>query len=888
MSLALAQESRTLENLSSSLRIMRLVRLVRVLWHMRSSLAQWTQLRELRILMTSLSESVKVMAWLAILVFSGIYVASLVMTEGVWRNCPNPETELLCQKFGTLFDSMITFFQIQFSGLLWSHLWDEVQSLEWIFQAAFLSYVGFTLLIVANTITSFVCSLQTNVTKRERELLIDSELDFNERLVRQLYAIFRDFDQNGNGAVSWTEFQLALQDERMQAFLSALELDMSDAVKVFHILASDSTGAIEESDFLLGCLRLRGGATAVDMVRIQMEQEWMHSALQQTRAMAQRILHVLASDFRNNVSPNEQQRILGAHSASLDHVSDSESSEDPIHNFHRTDLMTWQRAVTLQELRTLNNDVGKLCHGWRDAMTGDRILPSDLNLYQFSYHYILPKTAPKEGIRLRIPWGEGKGNGEIPLPGQEVQQVAAQYALPKASGTVLRADLHTDADGEVLDVFVEMHQGRFTVGDADLTLSGSAWAAPPLQVLCQTSISNTEFLSSAPCVAEWYCSHWWGEPIFSFVRCCQHQANVRHLSDQNARYWVCGYANRQHELELEITEDVTQSSFFGALRKSNGLLLILDQDATPFSRIWCDFELYTAIMDPSMGLDIVTTVPGTRGTGPERGGEVRLLSKNLIPGESAVAKSVREQNFPLVMLDQGLEVLLEDGDATHVEDKRAILRSIARSSEILSDEGKKRLATNLACANQTLHSTLAILTWPQAMHKGLLTKPGDRKQNVCRALSSDMSRESLELSLAHFGQSCGDAAVKVLAESLPPNLVKLKLSFEGCTRLTDVSLRTLATCMGLPLKNLYLDFVGCENLTDAGLQVLASSLPSTLEELELHFAGCVRLYSPGVRSLHSNLPVNLKVFKATFRGTGVNANFSNRAELRSFVEVLET
>ena len=58
----------------------------------------------------------------------------------------------------------------------------------------------------------------------------------------------------------------------MHAFLNALELDMSDAVKVFQILASEKTGAIEESDFLLGCLRLRGGATAVDMVRMQMEQ----------------------------------------------------------------------------------------------------------------------------------------------------------------------------------------------------------------------------------------------------------------------------------------------------------------------------------------------------------------------------------------------------------------------------------------------------------------------------------------------------------------------------------------------------------------------------------------------------------------------------------------
>ena len=80
----------------------------------------------------------------------------------------------------------------------------------------------------------------------------------------------KDFDQNGNGAISWAEFQLALADERMHAFLNALELDMSDAVKIFQILASEKTGAIEESDFLLGCLRLRGGATAVDMVRMQM------------------------------------------------------------------------------------------------------------------------------------------------------------------------------------------------------------------------------------------------------------------------------------------------------------------------------------------------------------------------------------------------------------------------------------------------------------------------------------------------------------------------------------------------------------------------------------------------------------------------------------------
>ena len=84
-------------------------------------------------------------------------------------------------------------------------------------------------------------------------------------------------------------------------------------------------------------------------------------------------------------------------------------------------------------------------------------------------------------------------------------------------------------------------------------------------------------------------SHWWGEPIVSFVNCCQRHAHLRRLEDSEATYWVCGYANRQHELELEIgADDIAASSFYRALQVAGGLLLILDQEATPFSRTHVD------------------------------------------------------------------------------------------------------------------------------------------------------------------------------------------------------------------------------------------------------------------------------------------------------------
>ena len=87
-------------------------------------------------------------------------------------------------------------------------------------------------------------------------------------------------------------------------------------------------------------------------------------------------------------------------------------------------------------------------------------------------------------------------------------------------------------------------------------------------------------------------------------------------------------------------QDLSDSSFYKALQVAEGILLILDSEAKPFSRIWCDYELYAAIMDPSMELDLITAGQGA----------AQMLSKNCLPQESAVAKSVREQNFPLSLL----------------------------------------------------------------------------------------------------------------------------------------------------------------------------------------------------------------------------------------------
>ena len=44
------------------------------------------------------------------------------------------------------------------------------------------------------------------------------------------------------------------------------------------------------------------------------------------------------------------------------------------------------------------------------------------------------------------------------------------------------------------------------------------------------------------------------------------------------------YANNQHDLQAEIQQNPRKTSFYRAIKLCAGVLLILDSDATPFTR----------------------------------------------------------------------------------------------------------------------------------------------------------------------------------------------------------------------------------------------------------------------------------------------------------------
>lgn len=860
-----------------SMSVLRLLRILRILGVARllRFLCRWRAFRYMRTLAASIVETSKSILPLMAFLLAIIYLFGMVLTEGIWESCLN-SPDISCEKFGTLLASMMTLFQILYHGILWGPVWDAFGAeahATWFLRTVFLLFVCFALIVVANVISSFLFALQRQVGDRERDTLIQNEIESKEEFLRSMAMVFRDFDQNGNGAISWTEFELALEDERMLAFLASMGLDISDAIGLFEVLDSDSTGAIEQTEFLLGCLRLRGGAKSIDLVRVQMEQEWMHRALQGIRRTLDDMWRRLPSlqEAETTESLSIIQRSVAGVAVDSNRMAQSFviANSSPLHpgQHRRTQLLPHERAVTLQELEVIAG-LTELARteGWT-SNDGQLLSPHQVNLYHFNYEHILPQTAPEKGVELNsIKLDSGTS---IPV-GKEVIQSKKPGAVPAAIGIVLHAEQTSD---DLVTLSVKIKKGRFTTNTADgkMFIDGKSCTLPQ-EIICEGSVSYKELLSSAARVPAWYCSHWWGEPIQSFVTCCKRHAHLRGLTHVAGTYWVCGYANRQHELMHEIGCALQDSSFYKALQVADGILLILDPEAKPFSRIWCDYELYAAITDSAKDLDLVTA------THSANGHVAMMLSKNFLPQESAVAKSVRERNFPISFLLRGLHVRLEDGEATVTEDKFKILKAIA-GTDIDSSKGHMLLEQNLKLANDTLHSTLAVLAWPQAMQRGLL---GD--MNLAEILAADVGRERLELSLAHFEASCTDSAMKILASGLPPNLQELRLSFEGCNKITDNGVSSLMRHLSPKLKLLYLDFIGCTLLTDASIISLAKHLPASLHELQLHFAGCEGIHAGAVQHLKEHWPPALQQFRGSFKGTGVNRNFRHLQEFQAFLK----
>ncbi|CAE8726922.1 unnamed protein product [Polarella glacialis] len=250
-----------------------------------------------------------------------------------------------------------------------------------------------------------------------------------------------------------------------------------------------------------------------------------------------------------------------------------------------------------------------------------------------------------------------------------------------------------------------------------------------------------ELFSGSPCRPNNFCSHWWGEPLQYFVACIARHCEVRRLSLQTAYYWICAYASGQHALSEELNDDPKQTIFYKAMCLADILLVILDNvgPAMPFTRVWCAYELFMALIDEDRKTEplLLDTAAHTQaGTCMLTDGLTDAKAKVRdagFPGDAEACKSLRGLCFPIHLLEKCMNLRLQDAQATEEADRRHTWNSVVGKQLHQLDEDPPGEHENYTKVNAQLGSRFAFACFEPAFKKGSAAL----RLGVARALKAD-------------------------------------------------------------------------------------------------------------------------------------------------------
>ncbi|CAE7362849.1 unnamed protein product [Symbiodinium sp. CCMP2592] len=192
------------------------------------------------------------------------------------RNDPEVRGEVF-RYYGTFTRTILSMFEIMFAN--WGPpcrvLVENVS--EW-FSIFFLSYrcvLGFAVLNVVNAV--FVQQTMKTASSDEELAFRQKEKDI-ALYNRKVKKLFKTIDSSGDGAINLQEFSKLVKSPKLQFWMSQLELEYHDLLSLFEFL-DNGDGQITLGEFLEGAQRLRGGAKAIDVWRMETKVEVLFDAV---------------------------------------------------------------------------------------------------------------------------------------------------------------------------------------------------------------------------------------------------------------------------------------------------------------------------------------------------------------------------------------------------------------------------------------------------------------------------------------------------------------------------------------------------------------------------------------------------------------------------------
>merc|ERR1711971_35900 len=83
--------------------------------------------------------------------------------------------------------------------------------------------------------------------------------------------VFKDFDDDNSGEITYDEFEEKINNLELVNFLAALDINVHDARNFFLLLDHDMGGTVTFHELIVGCMKMKGPAMSTDIIQLNVE-----------------------------------------------------------------------------------------------------------------------------------------------------------------------------------------------------------------------------------------------------------------------------------------------------------------------------------------------------------------------------------------------------------------------------------------------------------------------------------------------------------------------------------------------------------------------------------------------------------------------------------------
>jgi len=304
------------------LRILRLFHTIRLLRIMRS-------LHQFRFMILAMVRSLIPLVSVVFFLMLITFIFAIIFVTGVVTYLEDaPPDDLAAETFRAFFPSVsmavLSLFMSVTGGVNWWEFEKVFLQLSVFHGTLMVTFICVMVVAALNTVTAIFVSDAIDVAAMDKQITMHTHAQRRRAMVSELHELFRHLDGDMSGKITRNEFERFSSREDVLAKFKALDIDVDDATSFFDVLDLDHDEGLDIDEFVAGCFRVQGAATAAST---HMLMEACHRSMIKSRDMAKNLqvrlettenrLYTKMSRVQESVDAMQQQAlaVLGKYSA---------------------------------------------------------------------------------------------------------------------------------------------------------------------------------------------------------------------------------------------------------------------------------------------------------------------------------------------------------------------------------------------------------------------------------------------------------------------------------------------------------------------------------------------------------------------------------------------